>query len=627
MNLFQKMFIRIIQGGAKNHISQQTAENNAEAQKRRENTICSLHPKVDLPYEKPESIAFTPENQKSIVAAVEKIETVSEKAEIETIDDTKYETPTILRPTQFKAVPQKIPAVRLTSKEAVEMGYSFRKSSKSVKITGFRGSAPQKLIIPCSIASLPVEEICSEVFMEAELNELFIPDSIRKLGKEVFRRSTVKSVVFGEGLSSISEKAFMGCVKLEQVVLPTTLRHIGNEAFWQCYALKHIDFPKKVKDLEDYSFGDSGLESFGVENENNRITNANAFYQTQMYWKYDIISTSLLINELKVLRVSTDKALKLDADKVQFLPHSILHGAHLDLTECRKVSFWRMARSREWYDYRYNDKCIIKLPDSSKNDSLAFLADYVEVYDKFDNKISHDVFNVSAPICSTDPYCYDVNYSYIPQYGLKTKYKKIKITSYTTIAANAIDSSSLEEIEIAHFNPEGCIFTNNCFNLRKVSWTDGKNTVTKYLPPIQLVEKHLKLALLNAFSPCSAPHGRMNKPYLPGYKRTVFNREVIDSLFRERKISSRNNPYIKRTTPPWSKGNNIFTVSNRFKALVAVDVLRSDKMPHEPDTKMYSDFLKSHRGFCHKFFAQISDAFPEYTIALKNIEANVLNIE
>lgn len=616
MNPFSRLFIRLLHKPADKYIRGVIDESGSNDKKLRENTICSLQPKTNLPDEKP----------KPVVSEPEKTEPVPDKAETETHKDIQYKAPNIFRPLQFTAVPQKIPAVQLTSKEAVGLGYSFRKNSKSVKITGFHGSAPQKLIIPCSIDGLPVEEICSEVFMKAELNEVFIPESIRKIGKEAFCCSKVKKVVFGEGLSSIPEKAFIGCSKLEEVLLPTTLHHIGTEAFWHCYALKHIDFPKNVSDLDDYSFGDSGLESFGVENENNRIINALAFYQTRMYWEYDIISTSMLSNELKVLRVSTDKALKLIADKVQFLPHSILHGSCLDLTECMEISFWRMARPRECYDYRHNDKCIIKLPDISKNDSLAFLADYVELYDKFNNKISHDLFNVSDPISSKDSYYFDANFCYIPQYGLKTDHKKVK-TNAIWIAENAIDSDTVEEIQFGLFKPEGRIFTDRCINLRKVSWRDGKNTFTKYLPPVLLVEKHLKIALLNAFSPCSGPHGHMNRPYLPGYKRTVFNREVIDSIFRERKVCPQNNPYINRAVPLSFKKDMTITVSNRFKALMAVDVLRSDKMPHEPDTKMYSEYLRTHLGFCHKFFAQISDEFPEYETGLKNIEDKILNIK
>ena len=159
----------------------------------------------------------------------------------------------------------------ISSEEAVEKGYSFRKSSKSVKITGFHGKAPQKLIIPCCIDSLPVEEICPKVFAEAELKELFIPASIRKIGTEAFNHSTVTKVFFGNGLSSISENSFSECHELEQIVLPLTLRHIGRAAFGGCRKLTYIGFPQKVSQIEDEAFSCSGLESFGVEIENNRI--------------------------------------------------------------------------------------------------------------------------------------------------------------------------------------------------------------------------------------------------------------------------------------------------------------------------------------------------------------------
>jgi hypothetical protein len=666
MNLFNKLFMKLSLGAAK-ETKQQIEKQNTEAQKRRENAIREIQSKIDIPEVKnseiietkpvtvvqetnvtetvsvithnaePKPVTVVPKiiEKEPVIAVPEVIVTqtvpvINKKTDEMLRENIKFKTPDILRPVHFTVEPQDIPVVCLSSEEAIEKGYSFRKSSKSVKITGFHGKASEKLVIPCSIDSLPVEEICPKVFMEAELNELFIPATIRKLGTEVFKRSTVTKVFFGDGLSSISEKAFNDCYSLEQVILPATLRHIGKAAFCGCRKLTYIGFPKKVSQIEDGAFSYSGLESFSVEIEHNRITNSKAFYHTPMYNKHDIISTSMLSNKLMVLYVNNKTALKLTADRIHFLPYSLDHRFCLDLTECKEISFNRMAVPRTEFSSAQNGY-ILKLPVESRRDFTSFFPDYVEIYDSLGKTISHDIYRVTDPydpeyydeweIPEDRPYDYEynINYGFLPRFGLRTDHKRIYVDSYD-IAENAIDSSALEEIEFYMFNPEGCVFTKNCVNLRKVSWGDGRTTITKYLPPCELVDKYLKIALLNAFSSCSGPYGRSRIPGLPGHRRTVFNREVIDSIFRERKVCARDNPYIKRAVPSWFAEDKTITVSNKFKALVAVDVLRSDKMPHESDTKMYSDFLKSHRSFCHKYFEIISDEFPEYAAALKEIE-------
>ena len=620
MNILQKMLTYLVRGAAKEITDKHATEYEAEAQIRRENTLRSLQPKMDLPDEKTEPVA----------AAAEKTETVTKKAETESPDDIQYEAPTILRPVQFTAEPQKIPAVHLSSSEAVEFGYSFRKSAKSVKITGFHGKAPKQLIIPCSIASLPVEEICSEVFKRAELDEVYIPGTVRKLGSGSFEGSSITKVVFGDGLSSVSDKSFSSCKDLNEVMLPLTLRHIGKSAFSYCYSLKYIGFPKNISQIEEGAFYSAGLESFGVETEKNYISNATAFFMTPMFRNYDIVSTSLPGNELKVLHASYFKPLKITAHKAEFLPYSIL-GGQLDLTECKQIIFSRMAVPRK-RDNTYSTKTTLKLPDEYRMYTLPFLPDNTELLDSKGERIDNKQFNIER-ICYDDDDADDDDFknvaddnliyncipTHIPQYGLRTERKKIQVSNVWDICENAIDSETIEELKLDYFKPEGRIFTNKCINIRKVSWRNGKDTVTKYLPPAKLMNKYLKIALLNAFSTCSAPYGRSDPPWSPGYKRTVFNREVIDSIFRERKICARDNPYLKRAVPPWSDIDKTFTVSNRFKALVAVDVLRSDKMPHEPDTKIYSDFLRNHSGFCYKYFSRISEEFPEYLLALKEI--------
>ena len=60
-------------------------------------------------------------------------------------------------------------------------------------------------------------------------------------------------------------------------------------------------------------------------------------------------------------------------------------------------------------------------------------------------------------------------------------------------------------------------------------------------------------------------------------------------------------------------------VTNSIKALIAVDVLRSDRLEHEPPVDMYLHFLKKHHRYCRRYFTKISGKYPEYLQAFEQI--------
>lgn len=80
-------------------------------------------------------------------------------------------------------------------------------------------------------------------------------------------RENIKSVVIGEGITSISKQLFADCYNMETVSFPTTLASIGNGAFFGCYKLTSVHFPDSLKTLEAGAFADcSGIQEivFGI---------------------------------------------------------------------------------------------------------------------------------------------------------------------------------------------------------------------------------------------------------------------------------------------------------------------------------------------------------------------------
>lgn len=104
--------------------------------------------------------------------------------------------------------------------------------------------------------------------------------------------SDIKSVIIGEGVTSIGVGAFINCYNLtdisiansvisiganafeccqslETINLPTNLKSIGNEAFDGCCSIRTITIPKSVTNIGEFAFiGCSSLTSITVDEEN-----------------------------------------------------------------------------------------------------------------------------------------------------------------------------------------------------------------------------------------------------------------------------------------------------------------------------------------------------------------------
>ena len=74
--------------------------------------------------------------------------------------------------------------------------------------------------------------------------------------------SSLKTVVIGEGLTTLSEKAFYKANMLETIVLPSTISYIGDSVFYGCSKLVNLNIPSGVTNIRRSVFVDcSSLQS------------------------------------------------------------------------------------------------------------------------------------------------------------------------------------------------------------------------------------------------------------------------------------------------------------------------------------------------------------------------------
>ena len=204
--------------------------------------------------------------------------------------------------------------------------------NQEVTITDIkRKETIKKLIIPQRISNYRVTEIGSRAFRNTRITELYIPDSVTKLGdnsfsfsdnysndlppltkvslpselqstsspfygqknlKEVelrgnwktipswlFSGTGIEKLAIPEGVTEIGEDAFSGS-SLKEVVLPSTLRKIGNYAFSGTQLTK-LTLPEGITEIGEDAFSGSSLKEVVLPKTLRKIGNS-AFRGTQL---------------------------------------------------------------------------------------------------------------------------------------------------------------------------------------------------------------------------------------------------------------------------------------------------------------------------------------------------------
>jgi len=78
-------------------------------------------------------------------------------------------------------------------------------------------------------------------------------------------KATIKKVVIEDGVTSIGDYAFDGCINLTSVTIPDSVTSIGNYAFRGCTSLPSVTIPDGVTNIENYAFyGCTGLENLTI---------------------------------------------------------------------------------------------------------------------------------------------------------------------------------------------------------------------------------------------------------------------------------------------------------------------------------------------------------------------------
>lgn len=121
-------------------------------------------------------------------------------------------------------------------------------------------------------------------YPSTKTNEIYtVPKSVKVI-QELNCNEYLKKVILPEGLTTISDNAFIRNVNLEQINIPSTVTSIGEYAFYNCHALKELDIPKKCAEIgKDVFIYTTVLEKVIVRNPKCVIGQTGAWKTTVFY--------------------------------------------------------------------------------------------------------------------------------------------------------------------------------------------------------------------------------------------------------------------------------------------------------------------------------------------------------
>ena len=100
------------------------------------------------------------------------------------------------------------------------------------------------------------------------LMSITLPDSVTRIGAWVFSGCTsLTSITIPDSVTSIDDYAFRGCTSLTNITIPNSVTSIGDLAFDGCTSLKSIKIPNGVTSIGESAFyGCSSLTSITIPN-------------------------------------------------------------------------------------------------------------------------------------------------------------------------------------------------------------------------------------------------------------------------------------------------------------------------------------------------------------------------
>ncbi|MGN0542115.1 MAG: leucine-rich repeat protein [Acutalibacteraceae bacterium] len=163
--------------------------------------------------------------------------------------------------------------------------YSYNQSTDTLTITGYgdmydeygfsyinEGAGPRNVVLPNGLTSIADGAFSGCI----KLTNITIPNTVKRIGKYAFNNTALLRVYIPSSVESVGDYAFSYCFYLEELILSEGLKEIGNFAF-ASLDFKYLTIPESVTSIGMLAFHDCDFIESVVIPENVQNIGQGAF--------------------------------------------------------------------------------------------------------------------------------------------------------------------------------------------------------------------------------------------------------------------------------------------------------------------------------------------------------------
>lgn len=178
---------------------------------------------------------------------------------------------------------------------------------KGVRITSYNGFDTKKVIVPAKIDGQPVISIGEKAFQNANFSEIVLPSSLKVilesafqgctnlrhidlpkeleyLGNFCFSRTGLESVCIPNAVKEIPSYCFNDCKNMKSAILGNRIEVLENRAFAGCIKLNKISLPETIRVIRSGCFEGTSIETLIVPSTVYKISNET--FNTSFQFRY-----------------------------------------------------------------------------------------------------------------------------------------------------------------------------------------------------------------------------------------------------------------------------------------------------------------------------------------------------
>jgi len=143
--------------------------------------------------------------------------------------------------------------------------YKYNEKYKGIEITDYKGN-DSKVVIPTVIDGVSVNSIGYKAFYNKDkIEDIVIPESVKYFDNRCFESTGIKNIKMPHEIEYMGEGIFYSCYSLQEVDMPNNINLIPACTFNECLALEKVNNISQVKEIgEEAFFGCESLKSMDL---------------------------------------------------------------------------------------------------------------------------------------------------------------------------------------------------------------------------------------------------------------------------------------------------------------------------------------------------------------------------